>query len=58
MKSERLVCSKDLLINHPEKHPVRYFNIAGPCNIKEHCMIDSLKRGGQEMLKLYRKYAS
>jgi len=33
----------------------RYFNIAGPCNYKEHYMIDSLKRAagsGQEMLML------
>ena len=30
----------------------RYFNIAGPCNAAEHYMIDSLKRGGNEMLAL------
>jgi len=31
---------------------LRYFNIAGPCNFVEHYMIDSLKRGGHEMLDL------
>jgi len=30
----------------------RHFNIAGPCNPAEHYTIDSLKRGGQEMLAL------
>ena len=30
----------------------RYFNIAGPCNSKNHYMIDALERGGREMLNL------
>ena len=33
----------------------RYFNIAGPCNPKDHYMIDVFERGGNDILELIKE---
>ncbi|MDR2583413.1 MAG: hypothetical protein LBC75_08040 [Fibromonadaceae bacterium] len=39
--------NKLLLVEYPQK----YFNIAGPCNSKEHYMFDPLRGIGKELMK-------